>query len=394
MPTSLIDTMNKRIKLLQIVNSLHPGGMENIVVEVCNRLDPARFAVTVCCLHTVGAFAERLRPEVRLVEMNKAPEFQWRDIRRLRTLMRGIDVVHTHHLGGLIHASLAKGLHRRPNIVHSEHIILHDWELERRRLWQRRLLYRAAWCVFALSAQQVKQLRDLHLGHRQLFILANGVDCSRYQPVSIDQKNALRLRLGLNPDQFWFGMVARFATAKRHMALIEAFEKSGTSMNLLLVGDGGIEKEKVLARITESPARNRIHWAGFQQDPLPWYQAMDVLVVASSFEGLPNAVLEGMACGLPVLANDVCGVREVAKEKEHGWIEDLSTVERLAAGLLKAANASPATLSTMGKAACTHVSDHFSLEAMLRKYDLLYTAAAEGKTVNFEASGGGSEQAC
>ncbi|HBJ84560.1 MAG TPA: hypothetical protein DDZ88_11955 [Verrucomicrobiales bacterium] len=384
---------SRQIKLLQIVNSLQPGGMENIVVEVCNRLNPQQFAVTVCCLEKLGAFAERLRPEVARMELRKEPGFRWKDVTALRRLMvgGGFDVIHTHHLGGLIYAALARGFSRTPRIVHSEHIILHDWELEPRRLWQRRLLYPlAAWCVFTVSARQLAQLRELRLWQRRMFSLTNGVDVRRFGP-AVEAQAALRRRLGLLADGVFLGKVARFATAKRHLALIEAFEKVAAEqprLHLLLVGDGGIEKERVLARIAASPGRERIHLAGLQQEPAPWYQVMDVLVSASENEGLPNAVLEGMACGLPVLANDACGVRELAHDGEHGWIGDFSTVERLAEGLRRAVTTPEARRREMGLAACAHVRRRFSIEAMLEKYERLYTAAARGESAIFDTPAG------
>jgi glycosyltransferase involved in cell wall biosynthesis len=374
--------------------------MENIVVEVCNRLDPARFAVTVCCLDRLGPFAERLRPEVRRVELCKAPGFGWRYVAALRRVMREgtFDVVHTHHLGGLIYAALARLGLGGPRVVHSEHIILHGSEVKWRRLWQRKLLYRfAASCVFAVSKQQVDQLRTMGLTHRKMFTLPNGGNCARFRPVVAEEKAALRRRLGLSPDGFWLGKVARFATAKRHLDLIAAFEKAVVSqprLRLLLVGDGGSEKQAVLDRVESSPARAHIFCAGFQQDPAPWYQAMDALVVASSYEGLPNAVLEGMASGLPVLANAACGVRELARDGEHGWIGDLSTVDQLAAGLARAAAESPDRLASMGAAAAEHVRSGFSLEAMLEKYDRLYTAAAGGNMMDLEIAADGTFCAC
>jgi len=371
--------MSRPIRLLQIVDSLHAGGMENIMVQVCNHLDPDRFSITVCCLSSSGPFSERLKSSVACVSLDKAAGFQWGTVRALRRLLkRGFDLVHTHHLGGLIYASLAGAWWGRGQIVHSEHIILQGNELTSRRLWQRRLLYRAAACVFTVSGEQLRQLQQLGLTHPHQFTLPNGVDCERFCPAT-EQKAHLRSKLGLDPAGVWLGNVARFAPAKRHLDLVEAFEQASVvrpELRLLLVGDGGTEKERVLARIAASPAHSRIHWAGLQQDPVPWYQAMDGLVIASESEGMPNAALEGMACGLPLLSNAVCGIQEIARDGAHGWIEDLGTVERLRDALIRVAGEPEAMLRKRGAAARCHVESAFSLKAMMGRYDKLYAAVA------------------
>jgi glycosyltransferase involved in cell wall biosynthesis len=372
------------LKLLHLVDSLHAGGMENIVAQVCNGLEPGRFEPAVCCLTRGGPFEERLRPEIARANLGKPPGFQWRSVLALRRLLRkgDFDVVHTHHLGGLIYAALARGLARRPRIIHSEHIILHGWELERRRIWQRRLFYRLADRVFTLTRQQRDQLDALGLGHPGLFILPNGVDCNRFQPLPAARRAALRTRLGLAPDAVWFGKVARFATAKRHRLLIDAFERAAQSrpaLRLLLVGDGGVEKEGVLARIAASHMRDRIHWAGLQNDPAPWYQAMDALVIASDSEGMPNAALEAMACGVPLVANTACGVEEVAAPETHGWIAPMPGAAELAAALAAAAEAGHAERERRGGAGRAHVEREFSLRIMLERYSRLYLGEEDAR---------------
>jgi glycosyltransferase involved in cell wall biosynthesis len=370
----------RKIRLLQIVDSLHQGGMENIMVQVCNRLDPQRFEITVCCLSRTGPFAERLRDGIQLVSLEKSPGFSLAAVRALRKLINGenFDLIHTHHLGGLIYTGLArtKSAGSRPRIIHSEHIILHGEELSSRRILQRKLLYRLASCVFTVSSQQLDQLQSLGLTHRRQFTLRNGVDGGRFHPLPRDERAAHRERLGLAPDRFWIGKVARFAALKRHQPIIEGFEiaaRENPSLGLLLLGDGGSEKDRVLAQIDASPVRDRIVWAGLQQDPVPWYQAMDLLVIASESEGMPNAALESMACGVPVLANEVCGVREVAGDGSHSWIEDLGSADLIASSLGRI-SALPATdLAAAGKAARLHAETELSLEAMMERYRRLYS---------------------
>ncbi|RBP48134.1 glycosyltransferase involved in cell wall biosynthesis [Roseimicrobium gellanilyticum] len=374
--------MARPVRLLEVVDSLQPGGMENVLVQVLSRYAPEQVSADVVCLVRSGPFEERLPSRTKVHVIGKKDGFDWKTVSSMRELIRrgGYDVVHTHHLGGLIFFSLACGMRKRPVLIHSEHTIWTGSDLSRKKRWQRRMLYPIASAVTTVSQQQVDQMQALGFRHRQMFPIVNGVDSARFCP-AVD-KVAVRRQLNLNPQARWLGMVARFGPWKRHLDLIEAFEgmaQDQSHVNLLLVGDGGPEKERVLARLETSRFRDRIHWAGFQLDPVPWYQAMDALVVSSSNEGMPNAVLEAMSCGLPMMANDVCGVREIAEDEKHGWIMDLGSVPKLEAGLRLAAVAAEQELASRGRAARLHVQNQFSMDATVGKYFDLFCQSI-GKT--------------
>lgn len=363
-------------RLLHIVDSLQPGGMENILVQLLSRLDPARYVAEVCCLVRSGPFEQRLPAGVKVHVLDKPPGFQWSAVRQLRSLIAGgsFDLVHTHHLGGLIYVTAAAPFWG-PKLVHSEHSLWTGEDLSPRRRWQRRLLYHRASVVFSVSQQQLTQIQAFGFDGPKFTRILNGVDCCKFVPAA--DKREVRRRLGLNPEGRWLGMVARFGAQKRHVELIEAFDsiaEQHPQAHLLLVGDGGPEKERALNRREASAFRDRIVWAGFQQDPLPWYQAMDALVVSSSNEGLPNAVLEGMATGLPIVANDVCGVVELVRQPDHGWLGDYGTVDGLASALAVVAAAQEAQLADLGAACRQHVEQFFSLDAMVSAYDGLYSS--------------------
>jgi glycosyltransferase involved in cell wall biosynthesis len=363
--------MARPLRLLEVVDSLQPGGMENVLVQVLSRYAPEQVSADVVCLVRSGPFEKRLPAHTHVHVIGKTDGFDWKTVRSLRELIQrgSYDVVHTHHLGGLIFFSLACAMRKRPVLIHSEHTIWTGSDLSPKKRWQRRMLYPIASAVTTVSQQQVDQMQSLGFRHRRMFPIVNGVDSARFQPAA--DKAEVRRQLQLDPQARWLGMVARFGPWKRHLDLIEGFENMAhdhPSVNLLLVGDGGPEKERVLSRLEASRFRKRIHWAGFQLDPVPWYQAMDVLVVSSSNEGMPNAVLEGMSCGLPMMANDVCGVREIAEDEKHGWIMDLSTVQKLEAGLRLAATVEQTELERRGREAMRHVQTQFSLDATVGKY--------------------------
>ena len=116
-----------RIRMVQVVDSLQPGGMENILTQLLSRLDPARYDSRVVCLVRGGPFEERLPPHVPVSVLGKPPGFRLGTVRQLRGVIREHDasLIHTHHLGGLIYTVLAAApsLRKKLRLIHSEHII-------------------------------------------------------------------------------------------------------------------------------------------------------------------------------------------------------------------------------------------------------------------------------
>lgn len=366
-----------RITILHVVDSLEPGGMENGLVNVAQLLDPQEFQVRVCCLKNAGQFAARLPGHVAVHSLDKRPGFSLRTAFNLARIMAEIKphILHTHNLGPLIYGSLTKGFGQWPPILHGEHGVLDEEELTPRRMRQRRWLYHGCRRVHTVSESLREHLIQLGFPPPKIEAVVNGVDTQRFAP---GDRAAVRRQLGLAVDGLWIGMIGRFTPFKRHALLLDAFAilaRRMKNLHLIMVGGGGSEEAKVIQQSRASEAAARIHLAGFQIVPEPFYQAMDLLVFPSVNEGLSNAVLEAMATGVPVLCHNACGNAEVITHGEDGVIAPLGNVVELV-GQLEQVLSAPPRLAAMGQKAREKVARQFSLSAMAQHYARLYRELA------------------
>jgi glycosyltransferase involved in cell wall biosynthesis len=188
----------------------------------------------------------------------------------------------------------------------------------------------------------------------------NGVDLARFRPVTTELRRAARLRESLSPDAVVFGFVGRIVLDKGVDTLVEAFEalRNRVDARLLLVGDfedGYPLPDPVRASIHDNP---RIHLTGGVDDASPWYEAMDVLVLPSRREGLPNVMLEAAAAGLPSITTDATGCRDAMQDGVTGLVVPVGDPARLADAMATLA-ADPSRRARMGAAGRSFVERHY-----------------------------------
>lgn len=379
------------VRVMHVVLSLEPGGMENGVVNMAQILDNHGLDIRVACLCQPGEFQERLPDPTKLESLGKGSGFSLKHVFALGRLFqeRGAQVAHTHNLGPLIYTVLAIALNPRLwgriAILHGEHAELNESERSGKRLLQRKLFYRACRLVHTVSHSLKDDLVRIGLPADRIAVAVNGVDTARFCPPPPGEAARAELMaacglVSVPPQAVLIGMVGRFGKYKRHDYLVHGFEKVAATqphLHLVLVGDKGPERDRIHALVAASPVRDRIHLAGFQQDVRPFYQCLDLLVIPSINEGLSNALLEAMATGLPVLANSACGNSEVLADGRDGFVRDLNSPEHISASLAELLG-DPARLRAIGETARRKVVADYSLESMAERYRDLYQRTAAG----------------
>jgi glycosyltransferase involved in cell wall biosynthesis len=204
-------------------------------------------------------------------------------------------------------------------------------------------------------------------------VLENSVDYGRFSQVSATRADARRM-LELPPDAFVFGTVGRLAKTKGLPYLIEAFsivKKDVPSAQLVLLGNGPC-REELEQQASKTPCCDSIHFLGHRDNIEQLYRAMDAFVLASVAEGMPRAILEAMAAGVPCIATQVGGIPEILPTQDVGRLVPARDSGALAAAMIDIARAPAGDLEKLAARARDRVRLLYSHEVVGEKLSGLY----------------------
>lgn len=226
--------------------------------------------------------------------------------------------------------------------------------------------------VVAVSAS-VKQ-RLLPPVRRKCIVIPNAVAEEELNGDPSDMPACdIRAELGIAPQALVVGVVGRLSPEKGHMVLLRALAQAGrqgVDLHALLVGQGQ-ERERLHEGARALGLEKRCFFTGHVRGLAPYYRAMDMLALPSYSEGMPNAALEGMIMGLPVIASAVGGVPEVVRHGATGLLVPAGDSAALAGALITLAN-DPVLRGNMGTAGRSAVVAAHSPEKRARSMCALY----------------------
>jgi glycosyltransferase involved in cell wall biosynthesis len=234
-------------------------------------------------------------------------------------------------------------------------------------------------CLVAVS-QQVKEysIHDEGIDAEKIHVIPNGLDFSRFKEISPEEKRTIRRRLNLVEDGPVLLTIARLAAPKGHTILIQAaplvMEKHPQAA-FLFAGDGSLraELEEQAGRLGISQA---VHFLGVRSDIPDLLSIADVFVLPSLTEGLPVALLEAMAAGLPVIASRVGGVETLVTDELTGLTVPAGDPEGLSRAIIRLLDDRNAG-ERLGRAAQSYIRTHYSAERMCAAYQRLFDLRGE-----------------
>ncbi len=363
------------IKIGFVNYSLDVGGVETLILEICRRLDRRRFQPYIFVFEKNGKLKnEYLDSKIVVCEVDKKKGLDWLLPVKLSKMLKkhNIDIVHTHNPSNWLYGSIAAKLAGIP-IVHTEHTTS-DYDNYHVKRWQviESILAQFTHTITTVCENVKKHMVEKSgISSSKIKVVYNAIDIDNFS-VEID-KSKLMQDLSLDENCMTMGSVARFYKNKDHKTLLEAFGlalKQIPNLYLLLVGDGPLKPdiEKLADGLNVS---KNVRFLGNRRDIPQLLKVMDIFVLSSKREGLPIALLEAMASGVPVIVTDVDGNTEVVIDRETGLVVPSNNAEKLAKAIIKLL-ADKENADKMAENGKRFVEERFSFCNMVNNYSQIY----------------------
>jgi glycosyltransferase involved in cell wall biosynthesis len=293
------------------------------------------------------------------------------------------DVVHVHGFGPETFAAMAaRGRTGRPLVVKPSTAgpgtklnAYARWfgalPAPARRVWRRV----DAWA--SISGETRADLERLGVPPERIADIPNGVDTRRHHPLGEAERAVLRAELGIAPEEVLVCCAARLAPHKRVDLLIRAFTgilDTAPGARLWIAGYGE-ERDRLEALRTCLPGGDRVRLLGKVRfdEMCRIMQAADIFALLSRWEGLSNALLEAMACGLPSVVSDVSGMSDVVRHNASGLVVPPDD-ERAARDALATLASNPALRARLGAEAARMSAEWYSLDQTCERLMQLYAS--------------------
>jgi glycosyltransferase involved in cell wall biosynthesis len=361
------------------VGSCFPGwgGTELHLLNLSEQLVRRGHRVTITCRPGLFVEQEAQKRGLRTVPISVVKQQDWSNRRAIQDLIRAerFDVVHAHWRPDYLVTPFIARRSGVPVVLLSHHSP-HRLKMKERILYPRFIANR----MIALSESVRRMLVGQGFSPEFVTTIHHGTDTDAFRRTTLPPET-VRGEWGVPAAaRLVVGIVGRIAPEKGHLYLLEAVKSlaaEGTTLHLVIIGDGPQEAE-VREAVASHGLSDRVTFAGFRSDVNNAVNALDVLVLASTWQEPCAAVVQqAMALCKPVIGTDAGGTPEMVADNETGLIVPPSDSRALADALRRVSAMSAAERAVMGAAGSARVDALFSQTVMVDKIeDLYYTELA------------------
>lgn len=367
------------LKVLFVITSMPVGGAETLLVNLVRRMDRSRFLPELCCLKEFGPLGEVLAQEIPAVEKLIRHKYDYQVVGRMAKLMteRKIDAVVTVGTGGdkMFWGRLAAWRSGVPVVLSA----LHSTGLPDHVELPNRLLEPITDGFIGCAVPHGEYLAK-HEGcpKKKVFVIPNGVDVDRFRP--LEPSAELRTEFKLEDGAPTAAIVAALRPEKNHELFLRAAALVHGRLpeaRFLVIGDGN-GRQALEALAGELGIGSAVRFLGTREDIPELLALTNVLVLSSHMEANPVSIMEGLACGKPVVATRVGSIPETVHEGVSGFLVDPGNAEQMSSRIEQLFR-NPTLSRELGTAGRAHIAGHWSLDQMVEGYQDLIRSVYLGK---------------
>lgn len=353
-----------------VLTSFDIGGTERQMVELVRRLDARHFRVHVACFHKRGSLLSKMPSDIA-IEVFPLRGFgrpaAARELFRFARWCRriGARLVHTCDLYANVFGLAGAAAARVPVRIGSRREVV-TGDKSRAQLTAQALAYRTAHTIVANSRAAREQLTKEGIAPTRIELIPNGIDFTSFAPPR--DRHIIRKIV----------MVANLRAEKGHDVLIDAAPAilaREPEAEFFIGGDGPL-RDALVRRAEAKGVADRFHFLGQCNDVPALLATSDLFVLPSRSEAFPNAVIEAMAAGLPVVATNVGGIPELITPGTTGLLVPPGDAVALATSVLDLMDR-PGFASSLGQAARARIEQEFSFDRMVASFESLYESRIE-----------------
>jgi glycosyltransferase involved in cell wall biosynthesis len=242
------------------------------------------------------------------------------------------------------------------------------------------ILRRADWFV-AITPGIAEELVRQRVGRNAIHYITNAVDTTRFCPATTAERPSLRRRLGFPEKKIIVAYTGRLVTYKGLPLLVrvaERLQQEYGDVGFVLIGSGGLDihncERGLRAYVSANHLGTSIHFAGEVPNVHEYLQASDIFVLPTEEDAFPLALVEAMACGLPVISTPVGGIGQIVTNGENGLLVKPGDFQQLY-DALRHLTTNPSRSAALGAAAAQTVRARYSREIVARRYIELFEDA-------------------
>ena len=377
------------------------GGPDKTILNSAVQHDGSRVSIQVLYLrnpadreYSINKWAAELGVNYRDVMDRKLIDLQC--IKEIKKIIQkqNIEIIHSHDEKTLLYGWMIKRAMPHLRIMYTCHLhspyVRKDFEtftaflnFKLRRRINVFLMKRYHKPLLAVSYHTRRSMVADGLREQDIEVLHNGIDIDAWRREL--GRPVLKAELGIKPDEFLVGTVARIAQQHKDLPtfyrVAAEISRIMPRVKFVIVGDGhGDELAKAKERVAELGMEHSFFFTGHRTDLLDIYSSFDLFLMTSLTEGLPNTVLEAMALRVPVVSTAVAGVPELVEHGKTGFLSPIRDVQGLSGQVIDLLK-NPAMREEFGQKARQRIENDFSFSNRVRRMEDYYEHFADRRAV-------------